>query len=265
MAEKPGGSYINDLPDTAAGSGYYELDDTVHEYLAFHFPNGDPLRLLLGDGAPALDERYPFGVRRLWTPRPEGDALDAGGAVGRVTFELARDHRHAYGFDFSKALVRGAARVAHEGRAAYRTQVEGDLYSDNIVEFDAPDNASFFVADALHVPAPDERFETVVALNLLDRVPDPTRLLDELARVTAPGGTLLIGSPYTWLETFTSRDRWLGGFEREGRPVRGVESVCRKLDATCAFEGETRMPFFIPHHTRSGQLGVSVVLRFRKR
>jgi len=248
----------------ASDTAYYELDKTLGEYLAFHFPDGDPLRALLGDATPPLETRFPYAVRTLWTPRPDGRALDVGAACGRVTLDLARDHRFALGLDLSKALMRGARAVSHAGAARYATVVEGDLVTRHDVPVEAPDNAAFMVADALNLPVPSAHFDTVVALNLLDRVPDPARVLDELARATAPGGTLIIASPYTWLPQFTARERWLGGFDRNGAEVRGIETVKQRFRENFTILDERRLPFFIPHHARSGQLGVAVVITLRR-
>jgi len=261
MARKPGGGHMDDPPAPAGGKAYYELDETVDEYLAFHYPGGDPLADLAGDGVPGLDARYPFALRRFWQPARGGLALDAGAATGRVTFDLARDHDAAVGVDLSKALVRAAARVRATGRARYRLPVEGRLFdSRDIAVPGVARNAHFAPADALRLPFSDETFATVVALNLLDRVPDPARALAELARVTAPGGRLVVGSPFTWLATFTPEERWLGGFERDGAPVRGADAVRARLEAAGFVHRSTeRLLFFIPQHARSGQLAVSIV------
>ncbi|MGH7162568.1 MAG: methyltransferase domain-containing protein, partial [Planctomycetota bacterium] len=127
------------------------------------------------------------------------------------------------------------------------------------VLFQAPANARFCLADALRLPFPRESFSTVVALNLIDRVADPVRALEELARVIAPGGVLVVGSPYTWLEGFTPRARWLGGKE-----ARGPDVVRARLGARFTLEREAQLPFFIAHHARSGQLGAAHVQRFRR-
>ncbi|MEM9407461.1 MAG: methyltransferase domain-containing protein [Acidobacteriota bacterium] len=200
----------------------------------------------------------------MWDARPDGRALDVGGACGRMTFELARDHRWAVGLDLAKALVGGAQQVKREGRARYKTIVEGRVMRDHDVEVETAPNASFLVASALDLPFGDGHFETVLALNLLDRVPDPSRALDELTRVTAPGGTLLLTTPLTWLEEFTAPDKWLGGFERNGRAVSGIEEAATRLSGAFAVEDERRLPFFIPHHARSGQLGLTCLLKLRR-
>ena len=264
MATKPGSAYIDNLPDSATGGGYYDLDSTRDEYLAFHYPGEDPLAELLGAGATPLEERYPFGVRSLWEPRPAERALDVGAAVGRVTFDLARDHEEAIGIDFSATLIDAAREVQRRGRARYRTIVEGNITREWNVPVETETNATFAVADALALPFADGEFGTVVGLNLIDRVPDPLRALDEMVRVTASGGRLVVGSPYTWLDTFTPPERWLGGFERAGSVVRGRETVRERCSRLFVCIQELRLPFFISHHARSGQLGVAHIQVFSK-
>lgn len=221
-----------------AGPRYYRLTATRDEYLAFHYPDTDPLPAFLGPRSPPLSERYPFAVKKLW--KPGRRALDIGAACGRITFDLARDHGEAVGVDLSRVLLAAAVEVRANGR------------------FDAPRNASFAVADALALPFPDGAFSTVVALNLIDRVPDPARALDEAARVTASKGLLLVGSPYTWKEEFTPRARWLGRVGEGGAEVRA------RLGPAFVREAETEMLFFLPHHARSGQLGRTHIQAFRR-
>jgi len=248
------------------GKAYYELDGTRNEYLAFHYPDParDPLDALLGPRTPSLKERFPYAVADLVPARPRGRALDVGAACGRVTFDLARTHREAVGIDLSHNLVAAAREVQATGRARYRTVVEGDLVQEHDVAVAAPPNARFAVADALRLPFASRTFATVVALNLVDRVPDPGRALDELGRVAAPGATLVVGSPFTWLSEWTPRAKWLGGFQREGQAVRGAETVRARLAPAFRVVRDVRMPFYIPHHARSGQLGTAHVLVFER-
>jgi len=248
----------------ADGRSYYAQASTRDEYLAFHYPAGDPLAALLGAGVPPLSSRFPFAVRGLWTARPDGRALDVGAATGRVTFDLARDHRVAVGLDASAVLVAAARQVQATGRARYAAVVEGEVTDALDVAVEAAPNASFLVADALRLPFPDACFDTVCALNLIDRVPDPGQALDEVGRVTAPGGTLIVSSPYTWLERFAPKERWLGGFRRGGASVSGPDAVRTRLGPSFCCRREVRLPFFIRHHARSGQLGLAHVHVFQR-
>ncbi len=243
---------------------YYARRSTVEEYLAFHFPDGDPLLPLLGPRTPPISERYPKAVRRLWDPRPRGCALDLGCAVGGTTFDLAPDFAWAIGLDRSAPLVREAVGVRGSGRARYRAAVEGEIERECDVAVDARANARFLVGDALALPFRDGAFATVLALNLVDRVPDPARALDEAGRVVAAGGQLIVGSPFTWTEQFTPKARWLGGLRRDGEPARGAAAIRARLAPRFRWEGEVELPFFLPHHARSGQLGSVSVQTFRR-
>ena len=246
---------------------YYEQDAVIQEYLAFHYPDPerDPLQPLLGARTPPLAERFPFVVKRHWPAGAGGRALDVGAACGRVTFDLARDHDEALGVDSSEGLIEAARAIQASGVARYDVIDEGDLRLAHEVAVEPAPNVSFSVADALNLPFEPAAFRTVVALNLVCRVPHPERAVEELARVTEPGGTLVISSPYTWLESYTPRGHWLGGFERDGETVRGAARLQELLEAGFELTEDARYPFFIPHHARSGQLGLAHVQRFRKR
>jgi len=239
----------------AQGTSTYESAEARDAYLAFHYPHEDALAALLGKGAPPQAERFPFTVRAMWEEGGGGRALDLGCACGRVTLDLARDHDEAVGVDASAPLVAAAREVLAAGRARYRLRVEGETFRDVEVAVPVPRNASFEVGDAHALRFPDGAFRTVVALNLLDRVADPARALAEAARVTAPRGLLLVASPFTWLPEHTPRERWL---------VPGVERVRALLGAAFRLEREARLPFFIRHHARSGQLAVTALQRFRR-
>lgn len=249
----PGGVPVL-LPGEGEAAAYYEDPAVLDEYAAFHYPDRDPLAAMLGADAVPLERRYPFALPALLEPRPEGFALDVGCACGFVTFALARLHREAWGLDRSVKLTDLSVKIAAEGRACYRAREMGERFRDVEVPVCAPANVRFLVADAASVPAPSRSFATVALLNAIDRVSDPGRALAEAARLVAPDGLLLVASPYTWLEAFTPRTRWLDG----------PDAVRRAVGDAFRLEREVRLPFFIPHHARSGQLAVTIVQRFRR-
>ena len=59
-------------------------------------------------------------------------ALDVGCAVGRSTFELARDFDEVVGIDFSNAFVQRCQQLKMTGRSAYRLITEGVLGEDKL-------------------------------------------------------------------------------------------------------------------------------------
>ncbi|XP_043695780.1 probable tocopherol O-methyltransferase, chloroplastic [Telopea speciosissima] len=57
------------------------------------------------------------------------------------------------------------------------------------------DRVSFQVADALNQPFPDEQFDLVWSMESGEHMPDKTKFVSELARVAAPGASIII---VTW-------------------------------------------------------------------
>ena len=144
-----------------------------------------------------------------------GPVLDAGCAVGRLSFELARHAELVIGLDLSAGFVRAARTLAREGRFAYAPVVEGELTEDRLalLPTDLPrERVEFVQADALALPFPARLFATATSLNLLDRVSVPRRHLAELDRVTQTvGATLLVADPWSWAESPALPTAWLGG------------------------------------------------------
>jgi SAM-dependent methyltransferase len=65
-------------------------------------------------------------------------------------------------------------------------------------------------------PFEAEIFPAVVALSLLDTVPDPLFALGQLDALLAAGGLLLLGTPYSWDGSVTPPAEWWSGPERTG-------------------------------------------------
>jgi SAM-dependent methyltransferase len=80
-------------------------------------------------------------------------------------------------------------------------------------------------ADALDAPFPPGSFERVVALNLLDNVPSPRALLHHLHLLAAPGGEIVLSSPFAWRDGIVEANERLAGPD----PASALHEEIRQL------------------------------------
>jgi SAM-dependent methyltransferase len=110
-------------------------------------------------------------------------------------------------------------------------------------------------------------YDGVIMSNLLCRLPDPVRCLDGLPHVVNKGGVVVLVTPFSWLEEFTPRSRWLGGLYDpvSGEPVRSRDQL-KEIMERRGFEKihEEEMPLVIREHQRKYQYIVSEATGWRK-
>jgi SAM-dependent methyltransferase len=138
--------------------------------------------------------------------------LDVGCGLGRITAEIARlGADHVLGIDLSPRMIEEAAQlVGSQGVRTIKLSLAARRTVDAQVALDwKDDNYDFMVADALDMPLKSGAFDFVMCLNVIDRVPDPRRLIDEIGRVLRTGGYLLISDPYHWDDRYTKRGQWV--------------------------------------------------------
>ena len=70
---------------------------------------------------------------------------------------------------------------------------------ERYIGLDLPPNRRVDVhGDGVALPFKDAVFDTVLCNEVLEHVPEPARLMAEVARVLKPGGVLLLTTPQTW-------------------------------------------------------------------
>ena len=68
-----------------------------------------------------------------------------------------------------------------------------------------------------------------MALNLLDCVAEPPRLLAGLAGAVRPGGRVLFATPYDWSARATPVETWIGGHSQRADHAGAAEPFLRRL------------------------------------
>lgn len=77
----------------------------------------------------------------------------------------------------------------------------------------------FVVGDACKLEQGLGKFSLIFGGNLIDRLYDPEAFLVQVASFLEKNGVLMLTSPYTWLEEWTPKDKWVGGYIKDGKPV----------------------------------------------
>ncbi len=240
----------------------YESQDLLSQYLLFHY--GDESDILPYAFGPR--DALNFPARCVWElldadrlpDRATG--LDLGCAVGRSTFELARFCHSVTGVDLSASFIRAASTLARRGTMDIHRIEEGRRATrlELSVPADIPrDRVAFETGDAAAFPAERGPFDVVLMGNLIDRVPDPVACLQKAAELLQSGGQLLITSPYTWLEAFTPREKWLGGRHPDDAPDASWQGLRRVLEPRFRLAKRKGLPFLIREHARKYQWSVA--------
>lgn len=245
----------------------YETEAALCEYLLFHYGSEEET-LSLGAGP---RDGLRFAVRTVTEladletlPATGASAFDIGCAVGRSSFELSRFCDEVTGLDFSESFVNAAEMLKRKGELKYRYLIQGERFADALARVSAdarPEKVTFVTGDACDLSPALGAFHLVHAANLLCRLPEPEAFLRSLSTLIRPGGQLLLATPFTWLDSFTPRDKWLGG-QTEG--PTSFETLCGILEADFRLDHEADLPFLLREHERKFQYGVSKGMRWRR-
>jgi putative 4-mercaptohistidine N1-methyltranferase len=247
----------------------YESDKLLAEYLLFHYASQQdilPSHMLVED-ALFYPVRCVSECLDISALPQNARALDLGCAVGRSTFELARWCAEVIGIDYSHRFIAAAETIRRDGAVAYARTDEGALTT--ALTATAPGNVdvsrvAFEQGDAMNLRADLGKFDVLLMANLIDRLTDPQRCLARLPSLMNPGGQLIITSPYTWLEEFTARANWLGGFERDGKRVATLDGLRAVLEPHFELAATHDLPFLIREHARKFQLSVAQATTWRR-
>ena len=182
--------------------------------------------------------------------KPAHKALDLGCAVGRASFELARHFDCVTGVDFSARFIALADQMAKNGMVRYTPREEGELVSykeRHLSDFgldEVRQKVDFFQGDACNLKPMFTGYDLIFAANLIDRLYSPRKFLEIVHERLNSGGILLIASPYTWLEEYTRREEWIGGFKKDGENFTTLDGLKEILGANFRLiKGPLEIPF----------------------
>jgi putative 4-mercaptohistidine N1-methyltranferase len=227
-------------------------------------------------------------------------ALDVGCAVGGSAFELAKAFERVDAFDYSANFIRTANRMKGMDRVTFRVPMEGDIFQEIVAVHEegvTPDVAArvnFFVGDACQMDdmmvmngvdedhdklLADHAYDGIIMSNLLCRLPDPMACLGTLPHLVKAGSVVVILTPFTWLEDYTPREKWLGGYykttsagsdgcgdaQQLGHAIFSKDRLRQEMERMgFVMIHEEQMPLVIREHQRKYQYCISEATGWRK-
>ena len=79
------------------------------------------------------------------------------------------------------------------------------------------------------------------------------------------GGILVLTSPYTWLEEYTQKEQWLGGYrDAKGNAVHGLDGLKQELSGHFELLEIFDVPFVIRETARKYQHTLSQMSVWKK-
>ncbi len=231
----------DDLPETlesllgdccGPGTPFDSNRQHLSSYAWDHYGDLDPQERAAAGAAPGAVVTLLERGLELAGETPAGPRIDAGCSVGRATFELARRCDDlVLGVDLNFAMLRLASRVLRRGTVRYPRRRVGVVYDRRqfAAELPGAERVDFWACDAAALPFAAGTFSLAAGLNLIDCVPSPPATLQSLARVLAPGGRLILTSPYDWSAAATPYEAWLGGHSQRSDARGASEPVIGAL------------------------------------
>ena len=241
--------YVQSEQPLTLPEAMYETDSAVSQYCEFHYGKNY-------FEVPNFSARCAAMCGHYTRQRPQRTALDLGCAVGRATFELAKEFDLVTGIDFSARFIRVALQLKEKGVAHYELVEEGEVVSYHEARLSelglesVADRVEFFQGDATNLKPQFTGYDLVLAANLIDRLSDPRRFLETIHERLNPGGLLVIASPYTWLEEYTKKENWLGGVRRGGEPYFTLDALRELLSPYFTMWDEPQNVEFVVRETR---------------
>jgi len=257
--------YVESQEEVTQEYNTYETDELISQYLEFHY--GDEYFGVSNFPKTCIDTIF-----KLAPDRQFKRAMDLGCAVGRSSFELATRVPEVDALDFSTRFIRNAISLREHGQLRYLITDEGELSTLKQVKLDesgleeTAKRVDFSQGDACNLKPKYNHYDLVFAGNLIDRLYELAMFLISIHECINDDGLLVLTSPYTWLEEYTEKQHWLGGYKQNGENVTTLDGLHTILGEYFEpFCDPVDIPFVIRETARKHQHTIAQMTLWKRR
>jgi len=249
---------------TKLNDNVYETDESISQYCEFHY--GEENFGVKNFPKNSVELLKPY-IENIETKK----ALDLGCSVGRSTFELAKQFDEVTGIDFSANFINVGVKLKKYDSLTFKVKTEGELFNEKTVSLkdfdleDTKDKVSFMQGDACNLKDLYNGYDLIFCSNLIDRLYYPQKFLDDIPNRVNEGGLLVLLSPYTWLEEYTPKQNWLGGYYKDNKEVHTLDTLRENLEDKYELVDTIDVPFVIKETNRKFQHTLSQMSIWKKR
>lgn len=249
---------------TKLNDNVYETDESISQYCEFHY--GAENFGVKNFPKNSVDVLKPY-LKNI----NKSKALDLGCSVGRSTFELANIFDDVLGIDFSANFINVGIKLKKYEALTFKVATEGALFDEKTVSLkemeleDNKNNVTFMQGDACNLKELYTGYDLIFCSNLIDRLYYPQKFLDDIPYRVNKEGLLVLLSPYTWLEDYTPKANWLGGYLEDNKEVRTLDTLKSNLEGEFELIDTLDVPFVIKETNRKYQHTISQMSIWKRR
>jgi putative 4-mercaptohistidine N1-methyltranferase len=126
------------------------------------------------------------------------------------------------------------------------------------------DKVSFMQGDACNLKEIYSGYDLIFCSNLIDRLYYPQKFLDDIPLRVNKGGLLVLLSPYTWLEEYTPKENWLGGYVKDNKEIKTLQTLKDNLLGKFTLLETMDVPFVLKESARKHQYTISQMSIWKK-
>mgnify|MGYP000060338641 FL=1 len=206
----------------------YETDTSTSQYCDFHY--GNEYFGVKNFPKNSVELLLPF-FKNINTNK----VLDLGCSVGRSSFEFSNYFKEVVAIDYSHKFIEVAKNLQEAVQIDYSVTLEGHISEKRSIDLETlglsenKDKIRFLQGDAQNLDTSLNNFDLIFCSNLIDRLQEPRVFLKEIQSRLSENGILVLLSPYTWLEEYTPKQNWLGGYEENKEDIYTLDTLKKEL------------------------------------